>query len=145
MKYLFLIVCFVAKTLFAQETTTIQGRIISEDFEVLPGVKIFNKDTVLLGLSDIDGYFKIEATNKQSELLLNFIAMEWTSIKVQENCQNLEMFVMLYVIYDWMPRNKINRKRRKRFKRLPNKHLEAYEKGIFTSTAPCVSYIYNDQ
>lgn len=125
----------------AQETKTISGRIISEDLELLPGAKIYDMDTTVLGSTDLDGYFKIQAPVETSELLLGFIGMEWTSVKIN-NCQNLEMVVMTDVIYDFIPIKKINRKRHKRFKKLPKKHLEAYEQGIFKSSVPCVSYVF---
>src|SRR5690606_28677449 len=98
----------------AQETKTISGRIISEDLELLPGAKIYDMDTTVLGSTDLDGYFKIQAPVETSELLLGFIGMEWTSVKIN-NCQNLEMVVMTDVIYDFIPIKKINRKRHKRF------------------------------
>lgn len=125
----------------AQETKTITGRIISEDLEILPEAKIYDMDTTVLGSTDLHGYFKIQVPVETSELLLGFIAMEWTSVKIN-SCQNLEMIIMTDVIYDFIPIKKINRKRHKRFKKLSTKHLEAYEQGIFKSRVPCVSYIF---
>lgn len=128
--------------LSAQETKTLKGRIISEDFELLPGIKIHDKDTSFLGYSDRDGYFEFKVPVSTSELLLGFIGMEWTTVKIVNNCDNIEIFMMSDVIYDFIPAKRIDKKRYKRFKKLPKKHSEAHKKGIFKSKAPCVSYTF---
>ncbi len=128
----------------AQETKTITGRIISEDLEPIPKAKIYNMDTITLGSTDVDGYFKIEVPAETTELLLGFIAMEWASVKIGDNCQNLEMIMMVDVIYDFTPIKKINKKRYNRFKKLPKMHLQAYEQGVFKSSTPCVSYVFKE-
>ena len=145
-KWLLIVICFLRVVLLhSQETKVIKGRILSEDLEPLPGATIYNMDSTALDTTDLNGYFSLEVDTSTREFLLNFIAMEWTTVRIERECKNLEMFVMLYVIYDWMPRNRINRKRRKRFKELPKRHLDAYNKGLFTTQSPCVSYIYSDQ
>lgn len=138
---LFIVVVSVS-ILSAQETKTITGRIISEDLELLPKAMVYNMDTTVLDSTDLDGYFKIEVPVETNELLLGFIGMEWTSVQIEDDCQNLEMIIMTDVIYDFIPIKRINRKRHKRFKRLPKKHREAYEQGIFKSSDPCVCYVF---
>lgn len=135
---------FSASAIYAQETTTIKGRIISEDFELLPGVKVFNMDTTILGSTDLDGYFEAEVPIGTNELLLGLVGMEWMTVKIEGDCTTLEMIMMTSVIYDFIPIKKINRKRCKRFRRLPKRHFEAYEQGIFTTSTPCISYIFKD-
>lgn len=143
MKMLFAFVSIVLSVsiVSAQETKTIKGRIISENLELLPGAKIYDMDTTVIGSTDLDGYFEIQVPVETNELLLGFIAMEWTTIKIN-NCQNLEMIIMSDVIYDFISIKKINRKRHKRFKNLSKKHLQAYERGIFKSKVPCISYVF---
>lgn len=138
----FIVVVLSASVLSAQETSRITGRVISEDFELLPGVKIHDKDTTLLGSTDLDGYFKMEVPIGTNQLLLGAIGMEWTSIKIENDCRNLEIIVMLHVIYDFISAKRENKKRQKRFKQLPKKHKEAYEKGIFKSSDLCVCYVF---
>lgn len=140
---IFIIILF-ANSISAQETKTIRGRIISEDLEPIPEAIICNMDTITLGSTDVNGYFTIEVPVETKELLLGFIAMEWTSVKIRDNCQYLEMIMMVDVIYDYISISKINKKRHRRFKKLPKTHLQAYEKGIFKSSTPCVSYIFNE-
>jgi len=138
----FLIILLSVSIISAQETKTITGRIISEDFEPIPKATIYSMDTITLGTTDVDGYFKIEVPEETKELLLGYIAMEWMSVKIGVDCQNLEMIMMVDVIYDYISTKKINKKRYKRFKKLPKIHLLAYEQGIFNSSIPCVSYVF---
>ena len=137
-------IILTSKVINAQDTKLITGRIISEDLELIPGMKIHSMDSALLGSTDIDGYFKIEAPIETSELLLGAVGMEWTSIKIEDDCQNLEMVAMVHVIYDFITLKKENRKRRKRFKQLAKKHKGAHEQGIFKSGEPCVCYMFNE-
>jgi hypothetical protein len=137
-----LFIVLSASILSAQEIKVIKGRIISEDLELLPKAMIYNMDTIALGSTDLDGYFKIEVPVETNELLLGFVGMEWTLVKIEDDCQNLEIIMMTDVIYDFIPIKRINRKRYKRFKELPKKYLEAYEQGIFKFSVPCVSYVF---
>jgi hypothetical protein len=138
------IVVLSTSVLNAQDTKMIKGRVISEDLEILPGAKIYNMDTTVLGSTDGDGYFEIEVPVETNELLLGFIGMEWTPVKIEGDCKNLEMIIMADVIYDFIPIKRINKRRQKRFKQLPKKHKEAYEKGIFKSGNPCVCYVFTE-
>lgn len=139
-----LIIILSTSILSGQETKTITGRIISEDFEPIPKAIIHNMDTITLGSTDVDGYFNIEVPVETKELLLGFVAMEWTSVKIRDNCQNLEIIMMADVIYDYISIKKINQKRYKRFKKLPKMHLQAFEQGIFKFCTPCISYIFKE-
>ncbi|MEP5611547.1 MAG: hypothetical protein ABJP45_04825 [Cyclobacteriaceae bacterium] len=128
----------------AQETKTLTGRIISEDLEILPKAMIYDMDTTLLGSTDLDGYFKLDIPVQANELLLGYVGMEWTSVKIQQSCEKLEMVIMYAVTYDFTTAKKIKKKRYKRFKQLPKKHSEAYELGIFTTSSPCVNYVFSE-
>lgn len=126
------------------QVRSITGKVVYEsDFVVMPEVKIQNSDTTLLGTTDKNGNFKIEVPSETVDLLLSYIGMEWTSIKVPANCNKLEIMMMVDVVYDYIPINKINKKRFSCFKKLPEKHRQAYKKGIFTSDAPCLTYIFH--
>ena len=99
-------------------------------------------DTTLLGVADMEGYFEIEVPYQTRELLLGYVGMEWTTVKLEENCDNIEMIIMNAVIYDFMTIEKINKKRCKRFKNLPKVHSKANEQGLFETKEPCVHYIF---
>jgi hypothetical protein len=113
------------------------------NLEVIPEVRIQNRDTVRLGTTDKDGKFKIEVPSGTDQLLFSWLGMEWTSIKIPTDCDNLEIIMMYGVIYDYVTIGTVNRKRSRRFKDLPNKHHQAFAKGIFTIDKPCLTYIFN--
>lgn len=41
------------------QSKTIEGRVISDQFDILAGVSIIMNDTVEVGTTDIDGFFQI--------------------------------------------------------------------------------------
>lgn len=145
MKYSVLILlCFVTvNVLHAQKVNIITGRIISENLESLPGVRIYDMDSIVLGSTDLDGYFEADVPFGTTELLVGLVGMEWMTVKIEDDdCSSLEMIMMSSVIYDFTPMKKINRKRLKRFNSLSQKHKEAYKRGIFKSEDACVCYVF---
>jgi hypothetical protein len=122
--------------LFGQ-TRIIQGRVISEDLEGLPKVKIQNTDTIMIGETDIDGRFKIEIPINTEKIVFTWIAMERTTIKLKDDCDNVEVVMMYDAIYDFRTNKRIYRLRLKRFKKLPELHQVAFEKGIFLNGRQC--------
>ncbi len=119
------------------QTRTIIGRVISEDLEALPEVNIQNSDTLLLGKTDIDGRFIINIPPNTDKILFSWIGMEWTKIKLQDDCDTIEVVMMYDAIYDFMSSNKIDRLRRKRFDELLNLHSSAVKKGHFAKNTIC--------
>jgi len=144
MRRLAFIVLLFVSCLSNAQTRTIKGKVVEEnDLIPMPGVKVQDRDTVLLATTDQNGNFEIQLPSGKDELLLSFISMEWTSIKVPASCNNLEIVMMVDAIYDYISVKKANKKRCKRFKELPNKHRQAFEKGVFTSDSPCGTYIFH--
>lgn len=90
---------------------TITEKVTDEfDLTPMPEVRIHNRDTVLLGTTDAKGDFNIELTTGMDELLLTFIGMELTSVKVPVDCNHAEIIMMVDVIYDFITLRKENRK-----------------------------------
>jgi hypothetical protein len=87
----------------------ISGRVISEDLEPLPMLDINNSDTVLLGKTDLDGYFKISIPLEIDRLLLSYVGMEWTEIKLRKDCDSIEVVIMYDAIYDFITLKKADR------------------------------------
>lgn len=105
--------------------------------EPYPGVQIQNLDTLLLGTTDFDGNFSIVLTEKAEGLIISYIGLEWLTITLPENCDYLEVIVFEDGTYDFMSERKIDRIREKRFNKLPELHLKAYNKGFFLNEKPC--------
>lgn len=130
-----LISIFVAD--LSAQRKTIKGRIISEDLETLPGVKIQDADTVLLGTTGIDGRFTITIPQETKKLIFSWVGMEWTSIELFPGCDNLEVIMMIEVIYDFASLKKVNRLRKRRFKKLHKVRVLAIDKGLFEEKDAC--------
>ncbi len=144
MRLLIVLTIYLTPSLSIGQTRTITGKVI-EEFEMtaIPLVNIQNCDTVQIGTTDMNGNFRIELPAGTDQLLFSFIGFELTTVQVPTNCDNLEIIMMLASSYDFMTMKTVNRKRYKRFKKLNERHQEAFEKGVFKSGKPCVTYIFS--
>jgi hypothetical protein len=121
------------------QSRSLQGRVISNDLETLPGVLIQNSDTTIFGETDLEGRFKIEVPQKTQTIVLRGVGLEPTTITLNDNCDTVEVVMMLAGTYDFMSSNKIDRLRLKEFKQLPKLYLQAYTKGLFKKSTACYS------
>ena len=138
----FLAVVLSLGTACAQPTKTLTGRILSDQLETVPRADICAQDTTVIGTTDMDGYFKIDVPANTNTLIFAFVGMELTTVKLSTDCSTLEVILLLASSYDFMSVRRVNRQEFKRFKHLPQIHQEAYEKGLFKSSAPCASPIF---
>jgi hypothetical protein len=144
MRLLIILTIYLTPFLSTGQTRTITGKVIDEfEMTAVPMAIIQNRDTLQLGTTDINGNFKIELPVGTDQLLFSFIGFERTTILVPNNCGNLEIIMMPASSYDFMTMRKVNSKRYKRFRKLNDRHQEAFEKGIFKSNIPCVTYIFS--
>ena len=65
----------------------------------------------------------VEVPANTRKLLVAAIGFEGIWVELDDLCNDLEIIIMLEVIYDFIPLKKINRKRFRRFKMLPELHL----------------------
>jgi len=119
------------------QTRTIQGRVISEDLEEIPQVCIQVKDTILVGKTDLEGRFKINIPLETNKLLFSFFCMEPALITLQKDCDTIEVILMKDGTYDFWSSRKIDKDRLKRFKKIPELHMQAYNKGLFKKKSVC--------
>lgn len=110
---------------------------ISEDFEPLPGLDIRNSDSVLLGKTDMDGRFKFSIPQETDSLKFRYLGMEWADIRLNKDCDTIEVILMYDAIYDFMTSRKIDRLRKKRFDNLPKIHSDAVKNGLFENNKIC--------
>jgi hypothetical protein len=115
----------------------LSGRVIDEYLESAIEITIFDKDTIEIAKSDLNGYFKIELPKKTDELIFAGLGYEWKKIKIPEKCNGLEIIILLAGTYDFMSSKKIDRIRKKRFDKIIELHLQAFNKGIFKTEKPC--------
>jgi hypothetical protein len=137
MRAVFLLTLFLIPFLSKGQTRTITGKVIDENLETLPGVRVGYRDTAQLTVTDLKGNFKIELPLEEEVLVLSMIGMEWTSIHVPSNCDHLEVILLADGIYHYKSHRKIDRLRKKEFDKLPQLHAAAVSKGPFVHHAPC--------
>lgn len=119
------------------QTRTLTGKIIDNEFNPHFQVSIFNSDTVLLAKSDKNGNFSITVPTDTKTLIVADVGMEWKSLDLLRDCNNLEVILQLAATYDFMSPAKVDRLRKKEFDKLPGLHKSAFEKGIFQTDKPC--------
>jgi len=117
------------------QTRTLTGKIIDNEFNPLAQVSIFTADTVLLAKSDSNGNFSITVPTRA--LIVADVGMEWKSLDLLSDCNNLEIILQLAATYDFMSPAKVDRLRKKEFDKLAGLHQSAFAKGIFKTDKPC--------
>lgn len=119
------------------QTKTIKGRVIAEDFETLPGVFIMINDTVEVGRTDLKGFYQIDIPISEKKILFEFVGMNPTTIEIVDKCDKIEVVMMYAYTYDFITLKRAERKRKKRYKKIPDIHKQAFEKGIFETESAC--------
>jgi hypothetical protein len=106
--------------------------------ETAIGITIFDKDTIKIGQSDLNGYFKIKLPEESDTLIFAGVGFEWATVTVPKKCENQEIILFLASTYDFMSPRKVDKLRKKEFEKLPELHSEAFQKGLFKTEKPCV-------
>jgi len=133
---IFIVLCVSTCSLYSQ-SKTIKGRVIDDNLETLAGVPIMINDTVVVGRTDLNGFFQIDIPIFVKKLLFSTVGIELASIELVDKCDEVEVVMMLSSTYDFITLKKVERLRMKRFKKLPELHKEAFEKGIFKTDNAC--------
>ena len=115
MKLLTTILILLPFMLVNAQDSTLKGRIINEDLEVLPDVKILNENNEMLGITDIEGNFVISIPKENVKLNICCIGMEPTIIELTDNCDNLDIILMIESHCDFMSLKKVDGLRMNRF------------------------------
>jgi len=132
-----LILLFFSNNTLYSQNKTIKGRVIAEDFDVLQGVAININDTIEVGKTDIKGFFEIKIPVSENKLTFNFLGLESATIHLTESCDSVDLIMMYDVTYDFIPLKRADKKRKKRYKKLPKIHKQAFKKDIFKTQQPC--------
>ena len=95
----------------AEPTTTLTGRILSDQLEGVPRANIYTRDTTVIGTTDMAGYFKIDVPLDTNTFLFGAVGMEWTTVKLRGACSTLEMILMSASSYDFMSVRRVSKQR----------------------------------
>ena len=137
-KFLILFIVFgVSTSSLYSQNKTVKGRVITDQLETMPGVLIMINDTVEVGTTDLDGFFQIEIPASVKKISFRYVGVDPTSIELSEKCDKTEVVMMLTGTDDFMTLKGAERKRKKRYKKLPEIHRKAFENGIFETETAC--------
>ena len=136
-KNVFITLCIsVIQICFGQKSSSITGKVIDQDLNTLLGVEIRIGDSII-GKTDLNGEFKIELDNKYRKITFMYVGMEKTPITIGAHCSKLEV-VMLYSGGDcFATPKKIEKIRKKKFKKIQSIYKKAYSEGTFELEKPC--------
>lgn len=132
-----LFVFIVSASFVYSQNKTLKGRVITVQGETMPGVSILINDTVEVGKTDLNGFFQIDVSNSAKKLLFVDIGLDPAPIVLFENCDEVEVVMMLTGTFDFISLKKADRLRMKRFKELPEIHKVAFTQGIFKTEKAC--------
>ncbi len=133
---IFIVLSVITYSLYSQNKT-IKGRVITEFFETAPGMLIIINDTVIVGKTDLNGFFQIDIPISVKKILIWSLGLEQATIELVDKCDEVEVVMMLSSTNDFMTLGHAERKRKKRYKKLPEIHKQAFEKGIFKTECAC--------
>jgi len=101
---------------------------VDQFMETAAGITIFDKDTVKIGESDLNGYFQIELTEELDTLFFAGVGYEWLMVAVPKECESLEVILFLASSYDFMSTGKVDKSEKKSLKNYPNCTLKHFKK-----------------
>lgn len=133
--FLILFLTFNFFSIYGQRT--IKGKVIDTDIFALPGVRIFENDTTLIGETDFNGDFEVLTSKDTNKLTFYWIGYDTTTITLSENCNYIEFILMATTLYHSISNKKIDSLRKKSFDKLPDLYLQAYNNGIFKTEKHC--------
>ena len=110
---LFIVISVSICSVFSQNKT-IKGRVISDQFDILPGVFIMINETVEVGKTDLDGFFQIDIPVSEKKILFGSVGLDPTTIELVDKCDKIEVVIMLTGTYDFITLKRAERKKEKK-------------------------------
>ncbi len=135
--FLFFLLFSISNYNLYSQKRIIKGRVISNQFDILVGIPIMINDTVQVGSSDLNGFFHIELPLSEKKIFIRYVGVDPVIIGIVENCDEVEIVMMLTGTGDYITPKRLDKLRKKRFKRLPKLHKKAFQKGLFKTDKAC--------
>lgn len=137
-KFIILFILFTGSIFNSySQNKTIEGRVISDQLENLPGVFIMIDDSIKIGSTDLNGSFKIDLPLSVNKISLKGVGIEPAHIILQNNCDFLEVVLLLSSSSDFELQLFTSIKRIRRNKFIKNTHKKACINGLFQTKMPC--------
>ena len=124
------------------QTKRIVGKVVNENLEVATEIRIHSLDTLLLGITDSNGEFKIEVPDTTKTIIFSWVGYEKAAISLDSSCQQLDIILMSEWTYDYISLAEVDKLRLKRFKKLPKLHRKAFKESIFKTEKSCYTQTF---
>lgn len=131
-----IVLCVSTNILYAQNKI-IKGRVVDDNLEILPYVSIVINDTIKVSRTDLNGFFQIDIPVSTKKISFEALGLEPAAVRLVDKCDEVEVVMMLSGTYDFITLKKVDKLRMKTFRKLPQLHKEAFEKGIFKTDRAC--------
>ncbi|MDC9721816.1 MAG: hypothetical protein PSN34_03455 [Urechidicola sp.] len=135
-KLLFIALSISACCLYSQNKT-IKGRVITNNLETMPFVSISINDTIEVGKTDLNSFFQVDIPISEKKISFESVGLYPTTIEFESKCDKIEVVMMLSGARESISLRRAERQRRKRYKKLPEIHKQAFDKGIFETKCAC--------
>ena len=133
---------FLIQFSFGQNSISISGKVIDEQFREFIAVTIVIDDKVV-GQTDFDGKFKIDIDKNTEKIVFQFIGMKDLTVWLKKDCNNIEIiFPNDGTCFLGSSAQKVNRIRKRNFEKRKKLYKTAYEKGLFSSETLCGKIIF---
>ncbi len=129
-------------SMVSAQSRNLTGTVIDEELERMPYIIIYDQDTVPIGKTDSMGNFEIILPQSSPKLVFGYVGMEWEIISVPDDCEHLEVIMLLCCKYGYRSHRKIDRLRKRQFDNRMELHVEAFKRGLFNAERPCFSYTF---
>lgn len=137
-----LILVFFHASIFGQ-SKLVTGKILDNfSLSPLPGIVIGYRDSSNVAITDNAGNFKTEIPKDVQSLNFHGVGLEPAIIHFKNDCDHLEIIMILQSTYDFMTLQKVDRLRLRQFKQLPKLHNEAYQAGKFKTEKACYEQLF---
>jgi hypothetical protein len=131
------ILLFVSMCSLYCQNRIISGRVINDQLEYMPFVSISIEQNIKVCKTDLEGFFQIEVPMSINKISFNSVGLETTTIQLVDDCNVIEIVMMLSGTYDFITLKKADRLRKKTFKKLQKLHKLAFERGLFRTDKAC--------
>ena len=132
---------FVCLGTFAQ-SRTVNGLLLDLDMYPIWGIQIYLHDSIEVGRTDAEGKFEITLPVGVDLIIFRGVGFEPLLVRITPSCSRVEAIMVLAGSYDFMSPAKVDRKRRRYFKKISKLYPVAVRKGLFSPAPPCYKAVF---
>ena len=106
-----LILCFALMCLIHGngQDRAVSARVINDYLEIMTYVSIVVDDTVEIGRTNLNGFFRVDVPASTTRIVFRAVGMELAPIELTDKCNEVEIVMMLGSTYDFMSLRKVDK------------------------------------